>query len=123
MMSARRIPPSRERYEKKNPTVSFRVSLTQRQRLKAICAKSGQPLSIVLKEALGLVETKVDEAYRKGYRLGLGRFELPCAGCGKTTTIDTKNHESARETLKKAFSTWKHVECVRSAGITPTITT
>ena len=113
-MTKRHVPPSRVRYEKKNPVVTFRVPAETRLKIEELRAKTGKSLSRLLQEGLGLVETRTEEAYKRGLRDGQGRFEAPCKYCGKPMQLDIKTGEGVREAVLEAFSDWIHDECERS---------
>ena len=105
------LPPSRIRYLEKHPTVSFRVTLEEEQRLDRLRKKTGQSLSVIVREALGIIERKDGDAYRRGYREGYGKFDAPCSRCGKPMKFDSKTEEDARDELMKAFRDWHHTDC------------
>ncbi len=105
------LPPSRIRYLQKHPTVSFRVTMEERQRLERLRKKTRLSLSIIVRQALGLMEAKVDNAYRQGYNAGYGRFEAPCSKCGKPVKFDIKTQQDVRDELMNAFREWHHNPC------------
>ena len=104
-------PPSRIRYEKNHPTISFRVTLDERRRIDALIKKTGQSMRSIVLQNLGLVETNIKSAYQKGYKVGWGRFTAPCSICGKPMQFDIKTAADAKDTLTKAFTDWRHPEC------------
>jgi len=115
MKETRHLPPSRIRYERNHPTVSFRVTLDERRRLEAFMKKTGQPLRAVVVQTLGLLEArieKIEKARKDGYRAGWGRFEAPCSVCGKPLKFDIKTERDAKDALMAAFAHWRHTtEC------------
>lgn len=67
-------PPSRIKYEEKNPTVSCRVSKETYNRLKGILKKDKKSMADILKIGLGLLEVKVEKenaVYQQGYKAGI----------------------------------------------------
>ena len=80
-------------------------------KLTKLRAKSGKSQSQLLREGLGLVESKVDSAYQKGFREGYGRFDAPCRYCGKPIKFNLRTHAEARDALIAAFSQWHHGDC------------
>lgn len=111
MGGGRHLPPSRIRYIEKHPTVSFRVTIEERRRLDRLRKKTGHSLSVIVREALGPIEGKVDDAYRRGYREGYGKFDAPRSKCGKPMEFDSKTEEGTRDELIKAFRDWHHIDC------------
>ena len=65
MARKRRVPPSRARYEQRNPTVSIRVSREMYDRLKALKERSGKSFGDILREALGVQEPATKAAYTR----------------------------------------------------------
>jgi len=62
--------PAKERYDRKRPVVSFRVSRNQLEKLDALVKGSGMSKGRFLRRAFGLELEKTDEVYRKGRRDG-----------------------------------------------------
>jgi hypothetical protein len=62
--------PAKERYDRKRPVVSFRVSRNQLEKLDALVKGSGMSKGRFLRRAFGLELEKKDEVYRKGHRDG-----------------------------------------------------
>ena len=52
----KRVPPSRIRYEKQNPTLTIRLDRASYDKLKALQTRTGRPLGSLVKEALQLRE-------------------------------------------------------------------
>ena len=117
MVVVRDVPPSRRRYEERNPTLSLRMNADERAKLIELGARTGQSLSAILRQGLAVVETDTQAArqagYDQGYASGFGRFEISCTRCGKPTTMNSKN-DKVRIVLDEAFSRWGHGQCVRS---------
>jgi hypothetical protein len=115
-------PPSRIKYERANPVISFRVPKEVCDRLVQV-QRSGVSRVKVLKAGLGLYEPVVraeekmrqqgyDEGYEKASDLGweLWAVTYPCRKCGKELTVDTEWEKKAiREFI--AASGWGHSDC------------
>jgi len=111
----KRKSPSREKYEKENPTVSGRVPKETRDRLYANLAKQGMSLADALKVLAGELEVKVrpvDEARKAGYEEAKNRYMVPypCSVCGEPIPITSPK---AKEAVSKYMTEqgWGHVEC------------
>jgi len=123
----RHVPPSRIRYEKKNPKVTVRLTESLKVILDEIrdetpglsyadLVKKGLTTSANEAEAYqkGYCEAET-EAYQKGYYEASEKFQIwfPCFICRKSILIkpNSKTHKAILEYLKRAD--WGHVECVR----------
>jgi len=117
-MARKHTPPSRLRYEASHPCVSLRVTVQELKKLDGIQKASGLSLAEVLRRTLGLHERRTMEAYEKGRRDGLGRFEAPCSVCKKPMHFDLKSSkdEKAKRVLLEAFVRWGHTPCLKRAG-------
>lgn len=113
---ARHVPPSRRRYEERNPTLSLRLSTDEREKLLKMSASTGESLSSILRQGLLLVEASTEKAreegYKEGHTKGLGMFRIVCSVCGKTVLMDSRV-EKIRAVLDDAFREWGHGKCVR----------
>jgi len=108
-------PPSRVRYEEKNPTISFRVSVEIYEKLCKIREKTGKSYADIIKEGMGVQEPMVKDTYTRGYRAGYDKgkragkregevFSLgSCASCGGVIQWDLSSNEQ-RNTLASAIS-------------------
>jgi hypothetical protein len=109
--------PSRERYEKENPTVSARIPKETRHKLLSNLKELGMTLPDALKVLAGELEIKaipIQEARQAGYEEAKNRFVVmyPCNVCGKPIALTSpKAKEYVREYMAKAG--WGHVECHR----------
>jgi hypothetical protein len=65
MTKKKNKPPSRQRYEKENPTISFRLDKESHQRLKKHLRQSGCSVTDFVKDALGREESMVDARIEK----------------------------------------------------------
>jgi len=104
MPKAKHKPPSRERYEANNPTVSFRVSRELYEKLNEIREKTGKSYADIIKEWLGVQEPTIQKTYNRGYNAGhkegmkLGHrvgeqfFLGECKVCGEQLKWDLDNN-------------------------------
>jgi hypothetical protein len=111
----RRKSPSREKYEKENPTVSARLAKETRDRLRAVLAKLGMSLSAALKVLAGDLEVKVrptDEARQAGYEEAKNRYMVtfPCSLCGEMISITNPKTKEAVSRYMTEHG-WAHAEC------------
>ena len=105
-----RKPPSRERYEKENPVVSFRVPRKTKELLNESKERDGKSNAYYLQVGLGVTgaEAKKEEevreqAYGDGYEEGYAEAQRTygvtyrCAVCGRPITVSSKE---AKEAIK-----------------------
>jgi len=114
-MSNKKKSPSRERYEKENPTVSGRIPKETRHNLLLNLKKMGMTLPDALKVLAGELEVKVrpiDEARRQGYEEAKNHYMVtyPCYICGKPIPITSLK---AKEVASKFMTEhgWGHAKC------------
>ena len=116
MAPKRRVPPSRSRYEKHNPTVSIRVSRELYDRLKTLREQSDKSLGDILREALGVQEPATRAAYSRGYKKGcddaekLYRVDYRCSVCNGRLTINQDTSKQAAAKYMRAHG-WSHRSC------------
>jgi len=112
-MKRKHVSPSRVRYEAKKPTVSFRLMRDELEQVREMETQSGLKLSELMMRGVHL-EGKVKEGYLEGYRRGvrdtMGRFPIPCLGCGDPMLLDMRS-ASVREAILKAFAGFRHPGC------------
>ena len=83
------VPPSRTRYEARNPTVSVRISQEFKEQLDELKLTSGLSFVDILKVGLDKLEPEVNQFYERGLSDGYDaaklEFELmvTCSGCGR----------------------------------------
>lgn len=111
----RRKSPSREKYEKENPTVSARLPKETRDRLCGVLAKLGMSLSAALKVLAGDLEVKIrpiDEARQAGYEEAKDRYMItfPCSVCGEMIPITNPKTKEAVSRYMTEHG-WAHTEC------------
>jgi len=114
-LSNKKKSPSRERYEKENPTVSGRIPKETRHNLLLNLKKIGMTLPGALKVLAGELEVKVrpiDEARRQGYEEAKNHYMVtyPCSVCGKLIPLTS---QKAKEAASRCMTDrgWGHVEC------------
>ena len=109
-------PPSREKYEKENPTVSARVPKETRDRLLVNLAKLGMTLPDALKVLAGELEVKaipIDEARQKGYEEARNRYTVTysCYICGKPIAITSPETKKVVSNFLTTHG-WGHLKCI-----------
>ena len=111
----KRKSPSRERYEKENPTVSGRIPKETRHNLLLNLKKIGMTLPDALKVLAGELEVKVrpiDEARRQGYEEAKNHYLVtyPCSVCSKLIPLTSLK---AKEAASRCMTDqgWGHAEC------------
>ena len=118
MAKKRRVPPSRLRYEERNPSVSIRVSREMNIRLKTLKDQTGKSLGDILREALGVQEPASKAAYSKGYGKGHADaekrycIEYRCSVCNGRLTISHESSKRAAATYMRERG-WAHGACQR----------
>jgi hypothetical protein len=118
-----RKPPSRVRYEQRNPTVSCRLSRDIRARLEKVKKLEGKSFADILKTGLGILEIHVREketarkagqaeGYRRGYSEAerLYKVNYPCNMCGKMLIVTSRDEKEAIKEYMKDNG-WGHQEC------------
>ena len=107
--------PSRENYEKENPTVSGRMPKEKHDKLLAVLRSLGLSLTNLLVSFADEYEVKVipiNEAKKEGYEeaKNLYMVTFPCDVCGKPIPI--KNPKT-KEAVSKYMTEhgWAHAEC------------
>src|SRR3990172_3407277 len=98
----RKLPPSRIRYEERNPTVSCRVPQEIYDRLVAAKEVEGKSFADILKIGLGEQEVQAkkvkaarqqgrDEGYKKGYAEAESRYKVTyhCSQCRQPVVVDS----------------------------------
>ena len=106
-MSNKKKSPSRERYEKENPTVSGRIPKETRHNLLLNLKKIGMTLPDALKVLAGEIEVKVrpiDEA-KNHYMV-----TYPCSVCGKLIPLTSPKAKEAASRYMTEHG-WAHAEC------------
>lgn len=120
----KRKPPSREKYEKEKPVVSFRVSKELYDRLQSIKKAEGKSTTEVLKVGAGLIEVEVrkekeiwDQAYEEGWGKAASDAEelysisYSCSVCGKKIVVTTDEEKRAIKKYMREHG-WGHANCI-----------
>jgi len=111
----KRKSPSRERYEKENPTVSGRMPKEKRDKFYANLAKSGRSVSDALNSLADDLELKVrpiDEVWQARYEEAKNLYMVtyPCSVCGEPIPI---THPETKEAAGRYMTEhgWGHAKC------------
>lgn len=116
--------PSRTRYEKSHPTVSFRISKELDDALQAVKKTEGLSNADVMKKGVGLIKVKVraekeirDKAFEEGLENGFERaaevyeVKYSCSICGREITVSTEKEKTAIRQFMQEKG-WAHGECL-----------
>jgi predicted transcriptional regulator len=121
-------PPSRERYQATHPTVTLHLNLATDARLKELMQKTSLSRAQVVEEALGLVESRVEEAQAasdRGYQLGFAdavdrfRITFPCAWCDGEMELTRGSVAAQAATDLLVDETWAHSACPNGEPVPP----
>ena len=120
----RRDPPSRKKYERDNPVVSFRVSRKEYDVLQTTKKKEGISNADIMRAGLGRLEVKIrseaeiwEKAFRQGHRKGyelaesIYKVTFPCSVCGEAVPVEDND---TKEAIKKYLvrDGWGHADCI-----------
>jgi predicted DNA-binding protein len=110
------VPPSRLRYESKNPVVSIRVPQALKERLETLRIVHGKSVGTLLREALERQEPALAEAVRRGEERGFQQavdahaVKFPCKRCGIEILAEGEGiHAAIRQFLSDEG--WHHTDC------------
>jgi predicted DNA-binding protein len=107
-------PPSRQKYEAANPTISIRVPLQLYQQLKMLRKWSGKSLGDILREALKAQGPSVKDAYLKGYNAAKAKYEVTFNCCICHASIIIEDPDTKKGVLKLIDENqWGHTECIK----------
>jgi predicted transcriptional regulator len=113
-------PPSRQRYQATHPTVTLHLNLATDARLKELMQKTSLSRAQLMEEALGLVESRVEEAQTacdRGYHLGFAdardRFRITprCAWCDGEMEVTRGSVAAQAATDFLEGELWVHSAC------------
>lgn len=116
-MKGRHVPPSRRRYEETHPAVSVRVTLAERERLRAMHER-GISMGDILDAGLNGVKLTNEhtakirkEAYERGFTAAFERYaiRLPCPGCKKPVVVE--GDQALRAARKRVEGVFWHPGC------------
>jgi hypothetical protein len=107
--------PSRERYEKSNPTVSARLPVATRDKLLADLKTLHKSMSEAFKALAGEIEVTagpLEVAWQEGFDEAKKRYAImfPCSQCGRPVAI-TSPKTKAQVARYIAESGGKHFQC------------
>jgi hypothetical protein len=120
-LAKKKVPPSRIKYDEKNPIVSARMPREERNKLFAVLKKLSLSLAQLLvafadeyEIKLKPIEQAKKEGYEEGYAGAKEKFGVPfaCAKCGKTLYITSPKSK----VLAGRFMTengWCHAGCLK----------
>jgi hypothetical protein len=116
--------PSREKYEKENPVVSFRVSKKLYDRLQSVKQAEGKSITDVLAVGVGLLEVKArseeeirEAAYEQGriegFEIAESIFKViyQCSVCGKEIEVESDGEKKAIKKYMREHG-WGHASCI-----------
>jgi hypothetical protein len=120
--------PSRDRYDKENPTVSGRMPKEKRDKFYANLAKSGRTVSDALNSLANELELKVipidevrQQIFDEGMEYGMEAIDdlyavkYPCSKCGKEMVVTDENEKKAiRDFMIE--NGWHHGDCDHSGS-------
>jgi hypothetical protein len=120
-MKRKHVSPSRVRYETRKPTLSFRLTREELEEVREMQRQAGLKLNDLMMRGAHL-EEKVKESYLQGFQRGvhntMGRFPIPCTGCGEPILLDMKS-ASVRESVLKTFARFRHSGCAGKEQTAP----
>ncbi len=115
MANKKTKPPSRERYEKNNPTVSARLPVEIRDKLRSVLREMGMSLAETLTALANEQELRLkpaEEARKAAYEEARNLYMVtcPCDVCGKLVAITSPR---AKEVVSKYMAKYGlgHAEC------------
>ena len=109
---ARRKPPSRLKYEREHPAISFRVSKEFFAQLQILRYQTGKSYSDFLKVGIGIMEPDIGEAWFRGFEDAKEDYCITyqCTGCHKKLEVESSEEkEFCRQALIEAG--WGHKSC------------
>ena len=117
--------PSRRKYLRTHPTISFRLTEEDRKILTEIIRTTGKPISQLMRDFLHerLVPLKKISELEERIEWGTGmideltdmeRFSIPCRLCEKPVRFSSRDpnwETKVYPILKKTFGGWYHTSC------------
>lgn len=100
-------PPSRERYERENPNVTFRIAREKKEKLDQMVDEMEMTkkdwIESVIDDTEQNFEAARDTAYREGFQNAREEFEVtvPCAECGEAMHLDESQKVELWRILKR----------------------
>lgn len=116
-MAKKKVPPSRVKYDGKNPTVSARMPREERDKLFAVLKKLNLSLAKLLVAFAEENEIKlkpIEQAKKEGYEGAKEKYGVPfaCAKCGKPVYI-TRLKSKALAGRFMTENGWCHAGCLK----------
>ena len=110
---AKKVPPSKKKYDKVHPVISLRVDAAQKAKLDEIRAESGKSVGDILREAVDGQAKSTKKAYDIGYAKAKNEYRVAyrCSVCGGTMEITSleEKREAARYMRENR---WGHTRCL-----------
>jgi flagellar biosynthesis/type III secretory pathway protein FliH len=120
--SRRKVPPSRVKYEKNNPVISFRVPIDIFNRIQHVKKVGENSFANVFMAGLGKMEARGkklegarSEGYNQGYQKGYAdaklkyRITCNCDICGQEIEVI---QPSIKQSVRQYLKGWAHQECL-----------
>lgn len=110
-------PPSKKRYDRRKPVVSFRVSKEELDKLDKMREGSGLSRGQFLKRTFGLEFENERQILEKEYVKGFQKAKeihaiyVTCDGCGKPIHIEPRLQAALDYALKQTYDLF-HIDCV-----------
>lgn len=107
-------PPSRQRYEKKNPSISIRLTADLRALIDEARGEMSYPAYVknVLNKSIDeLNKSALQRARESGFKKAESSFKitLPCSECGKPMVITSGG--PIHNDMKEHYNNWVHGDC------------
>jgi len=120
--------PSQEKYERENPSITFRVPIDVKEKIDQLVETTGKSISQIMRETLFYAEKEYSEIFEQGHVEGLdvginaginrGKRKWAiwcyCNVCGKKIYIEPNSdvHNAIIKYMKEQG--WGHAECHKS---------
>ena len=121
-IKGKKVPPSRIKYEKNNPPVSFRVHKDIFDRIQQTKSVGGNSFADIFMAGLGKMEARArkleearkqgyDQGYQKGYHEAKLKYRITCSCsiCGQDIEV---THPKDKQSVGQNLKGWAHPECV-----------
>jgi predicted DNA-binding protein len=107
------VPPSRLRYEPKNPTVSLRISQEMRNELQYLKATVGMSVAEVLRVGLDKIQPEMEKFFDLGEEDARGTYEVTycCSECGEPHLSISSNAEKEAAAQYMYENGWHDRRC------------
>jgi hypothetical protein len=108
--------PAKERYDRKRPVVSFRVSRDQLEKLDELIKGSGLSRGRFLRRAFGLELEKKDRIRKEGHEEGYFKakemyaIHVTCDVCGEPILLEPFVQAALNQALKQTYDLY-HKDC------------